>query len=391
MSTFRVEETMRTAIVGILLAALAATPSFADGLAVGETGGDFVLAGPRGGKVSFEGLLRPRGTNALVVRIASYTCPYSLRADQELKARLASDATRGVQFVALFPNAEEDAAGLKAYAEKVALGHLLLLDPDGRVAKRYGAEVTPTFYVFDREARLRYRGALEGLSAALDACLSGGEVAETTVAPKGCAIRWSEGDAREEATPDVLTDGSSELSPGALEWLDRLISSLSSEDELVHKSALSGLAAYGPAALPALRRARESAEGAVGERLDQVIRQVRSGRVLAAGAREGRRAERDRPRTRSFLDFQKRIIDRVLTLTPEQDAAVVKAFDDLRPMEADLRRVMDEGSDREKAVELRTKYMQAVDGALEKVFTPQQFERLMQARQNMRRPGGGGR
>ena len=137
----------RTAIFFLALALFSA-PALSGGLEVGKAGGGFSLkCGDE--TVTLSGILERDDTKAVVVYIASYTCPYSLRADRELKPLIVSYAERGVRFVAVYPNKHETTEELSIYAEKQGFTHFMLRDPDAVVARSFGAEVTPTFFLFD--------------------------------------------------------------------------------------------------------------------------------------------------------------------------------------------------------------------------------------------------
>jgi hypothetical protein len=92
--------------------------------------------------------------------------------------------------------------------EAAAAGYTFpyLYDETQAVAKAYRAACTPDFYVFDAGQRLVYRGQLDAsrpgnnlpvtgadVRAALDAVLSGKEVAADQKASIGCNIKWKPG------------------------------------------------------------------------------------------------------------------------------------------------------------------------------------------------------
>ena len=90
---------------------------------------------------------------------------------------------------------KERSAGMTAY----------LLDGDGTVGKMYGAKTTPHMYVINPEGTLIYAGGIDDIastdtddikeaknyvSAALDAAMSGKEVATKTSRPYGCSVKY---------------------------------------------------------------------------------------------------------------------------------------------------------------------------------------------------------
>lgn len=81
----------------------------------------------------------------------------------------------------------------------------MLLDPTGKVGKKYDARTTPHMYLIDPEGTLVYQGAIDSipsartsdiakatnyLKAAYKAVTSGEEVAEPTTTPYGCSVKY---------------------------------------------------------------------------------------------------------------------------------------------------------------------------------------------------------
>lgn len=86
-------------------------------------------------------------------------------------------------------------------AERSALPFPYLKDPEGRLARAFGAVCTPHAFVFDAHRRLRYRGRIddsrtgrgvtsEDLDAAIADLLEGRPVRVPETAPFGCGIVW---------------------------------------------------------------------------------------------------------------------------------------------------------------------------------------------------------
>ena len=81
----------------------------------------------------------------------------------------------------------------------------VLLDPDGKVGRLYGAQTTPHMYVIDPKGTLVYMGAIDNkestdvkdvatatnyVAAALDAGKSGKPIAVNTTKPYGCGVKY---------------------------------------------------------------------------------------------------------------------------------------------------------------------------------------------------------
>ena len=80
-----------------------------------------------------------------------------------------------------------------------------LLDPQSRIARAYGATVTPHMYVIDASGVLVYRGGIDSIPSsnqadipkakqyvrvALDEVLAGKPVADASTRPYGCSLKY---------------------------------------------------------------------------------------------------------------------------------------------------------------------------------------------------------
>ncbi len=89
--------------------------------------------------------------------------------------------------------------------ERGAAPFAVLLDPEGKMGRAYGAKTTPHMYVIDPAGKLVYAGAIDDtpstdpadipaarnyLSAALDAALAGKPIAVATSTPYGCSVKY---------------------------------------------------------------------------------------------------------------------------------------------------------------------------------------------------------
>jgi len=91
---------------------------------------------------------------------------------------------------------------MKARAEKRKFPFLYLYDPSQAIAKKYGANFTPEFFVLDKARQVVYLGALDDkvppreptakyVEAAVAAALAGKAPAKAeTSASTGCRIKW---------------------------------------------------------------------------------------------------------------------------------------------------------------------------------------------------------
>jgi len=82
----------------------------------------------------------------------------------------------------------------------------LLLDPDGKVGRLYGAKTTPDMYIIDPTGILVYKGAIDNkrsteladvkkatnyVKSALQAVMTGKTVTTTDTQPYGCSVKYS--------------------------------------------------------------------------------------------------------------------------------------------------------------------------------------------------------
>jgi len=82
----------------------------------------------------------------------------------------------------------------------------LLLDPDGKVGRLYGAKTTPDMYIVNPNGILVYKGAIDNkrstdlsdvktatnyVKSALQAVMAGKSVTTTDTQPYGCSVKYS--------------------------------------------------------------------------------------------------------------------------------------------------------------------------------------------------------
>jgi len=142
-----------------------------------------------------------------VVMFICNHCPYVKHVQPEL-VRIASEFhPSDVQFVAINSNdpiayPEDSFDEMRRDALRLDYPFPYLLDEFQDVARAYGAECTPDFFVFDQGRRLVYRGRLDPsrpgqgeangseLRAALQDLLANGAVSGEQFPSMGCNIKW---------------------------------------------------------------------------------------------------------------------------------------------------------------------------------------------------------
>ncbi|MBX7223081.1 MAG: thioredoxin family protein [Blastocatellia bacterium] len=72
----------------------------------------------------------------------------------------------------------------------------LLLDPEGKIGRLYGAKTTPHMFIIDPQGKLIYNGAIDDkannnyVRTALDEVLAGKAVSNPTTQPYGCSVKY---------------------------------------------------------------------------------------------------------------------------------------------------------------------------------------------------------
>jgi peroxiredoxin len=134
---------------------------------------------------------------AVVLFFTSYNCDASLDYENRALKLFKDFAGQDVVFLGVRSSAEDDAAGMRKYAESKGFKIPFLEDTNNKLAAYLDVLVTPTFYVIDKQGVLRYRGAYDEslkesraqktyVHDALRAVLAGQEVALKTTRTIGC-------------------------------------------------------------------------------------------------------------------------------------------------------------------------------------------------------------
>jgi peroxiredoxin len=146
------------------------------------------------------------GAEALVLVQSCNHCPYVQAWEDRLNAIARDYADRGVRVVAInsndvesYPEDSFEEMAKRSSARGFAFDYLF--DESQEIARTLGSERTPEVFVFDRDRRLAYHGAIDDnrnetavtqqyLRDALDAILSGEEPAVRETPPVGCTVKW---------------------------------------------------------------------------------------------------------------------------------------------------------------------------------------------------------
>jgi len=143
---------------------------------------------------------------SLIMFICNH-CPYVIHYHDEIK-RLANDFDKTINIVAISSNDVEEYPQdgpdkMRELWAELGLSFPYLFDSTQEIAKKYKAECTPEFYLFDHSQQLVYRGRLdesspnsgteptgEDLRDAIDNLISGKEINSNQLPSMGCNIKW---------------------------------------------------------------------------------------------------------------------------------------------------------------------------------------------------------
>ena len=134
-------------------------------------------------------------SNGFVVIFMCNHCPYVQAALDRLVEAATALEKESIPVFAIMSNnfefvTEDSPEHMKTFAAAHNFSFPYLVDEDQSVAKAYGAVCTPDIFGFNRDRKMQYRGAVEGL---IEAMLL---IKETQQGPKaqepsrGCSIKW---------------------------------------------------------------------------------------------------------------------------------------------------------------------------------------------------------
>lgn len=207
MSTFIVQR--RSLLLGGAALALAPVAAFASSGDLGKPAPAFSAVDSNGKTWSLADL---KG-KVVVLETTNQDCPYVRKhynsANMQTQQREA--AAKGVVWLTVASSAPgEQGFVTAAQANELtktrnAAPTAFLLDPQSRIARAYGATVTPHMYVIDASGVLVYRGGIDSIPssnqadipkakqyvrAALDEVLAGKPVADASTRPYGCSLKY---------------------------------------------------------------------------------------------------------------------------------------------------------------------------------------------------------
>lgn len=146
-----------------------------------------------------------QGSNGLLVMFSCNTCPYVIRNQSRTKEVCGYAGNRQIGVVLLNANEGDRNGGnsfeeMQAYARQQGYSWYYALDGKSVLADAFGASRTPECFLFDKNGRLVYHGAIDDspgdptrvkrhhLQAAIDEMLAGKEVSVKETRSVGCSI-----------------------------------------------------------------------------------------------------------------------------------------------------------------------------------------------------------
>jgi thiol-disulfide isomerase/thioredoxin len=211
---------MRAVLSAMLLTAVApavlAGPPIGSPPPLGTRINEFSLPSAAGGPV-WSLVQETRDAKAVVVLFLGTECPVNNAYAPVLASLHETYGPKGVVFVAVNSNQQDDAAAVAKHAREFAIPFPVLKDAGATIADRFHAERTPEAFVLDGSMTVRYRGRIDDqfgigvkrpkasrqdLVEAINDVLAGKTVAQPSTGAVGCPIS-------RPARPKAPTGGSS--------------------------------------------------------------------------------------------------------------------------------------------------------------------------------------
>ncbi len=149
----------------------------------------------------------------VVLETTNHDCPYVGKhyRSGNMQSQQRDAVAKGVVWLTVAASAPGEQGYVTAseanaiVAKNKAAPSAVLLDPQSRIARAYGATVTPHMYVIDRTGLLVYKGGIDSIPSAniddipratqyvrvaLDDVLAGKPIAEASTRPYGCSLKY---------------------------------------------------------------------------------------------------------------------------------------------------------------------------------------------------------
>lgn len=157
---------------------------------------EFTLKDTDGAEKSYKDLA---GEKATVVVFLSAQCPVVKAYNARIKQIAEDYKDKGVNFIGMNSNSTESLDWVRSHA-KENYPFPMLIDTDNKIADKFVAGITPEVYVFNKDKKLVYHGAVDNdrsgenitnnfLRTALDEHLAGKAITKTETKAFGCTIK----------------------------------------------------------------------------------------------------------------------------------------------------------------------------------------------------------
>jgi len=135
-----------------------------DKAVIGKPVKDFQLKDLLSADGKTHSLAEYKGKKAVVLIWVSEKCDITWRYEKRT-GELMKEFGKDTQFFAVASSANDTPESIKKYTESKNYGMPVLDDVKSAAASYFGATVTPTYMIIDKEGVLRYRGACDDLQA----------------------------------------------------------------------------------------------------------------------------------------------------------------------------------------------------------------------------------
>lgn len=199
----------RSLMLGSAAVALAPSLAFATSPDIGKPAPPFTAVDSNGKTWSLSEL---RG-KVVVIETTNHDCPYVRKhyTSKNMQTQQREAAAKGVVWL----TSASSATGEQGYVTAAQANELtksrgaapaaVLLDPQSKIARAYGATVTPHMYIIDASGMLVYKGGIDSIPSAdmadipkakqyvrvgLDEVLAGRPVSDSSTRPYGCTLKY---------------------------------------------------------------------------------------------------------------------------------------------------------------------------------------------------------
>ena len=181
------------------------TEDFSNSISIGAAAPPFQLVDTQGQTCTLDTFA---DQDWLVLQFTCNHCPYVLGSDDRLREVVSSFAGERIAWVGICSNDAEryPQDSYERMQERApTMPYRYLHDPTQQIARDYGAQVTPEFFIFRRSApdwTLVWHGTIDDsprhaaeattayLQPALEALVRGKSLERETTPVQGCSIKW---------------------------------------------------------------------------------------------------------------------------------------------------------------------------------------------------------